>query len=79
MVGGIKLTHGFQVAVDDLHLREEDETLEDGVGEPLDETVGEALVVVDLDQLVQIHPAQKKMEKKITLEFVEYVHDYSQH
>ena len=61
--------------MDDLHLREEDETLEDGVGEPLDETVGEALVIVDLDQLVQIHPAQKK----ITLEFVEFVHDYSPH
>ena len=41
----------------DVLLVEEEETLQYGVGEPLYEAEGEALVVVDLDQLIQVHTA----------------------
>ena len=44
----------------DVLLVEEEETLQYGVGEPLYEAEGEALVVVDLDQLIQVHTAHNK-------------------
>ena len=53
-------TDRLEITVDDAFLLQEFEALEEGVGEPADEGDTEALEVVLLDQLVQVHPVNKR-------------------
>ena len=55
----ITTTDRLEITVDDAFLLEELQTLEEGIGEPADEGDTEALEVVLLDQLVQVHPVNK--------------------
>ena len=52
-------TDRLEIAVDDAFLLEEFEALEEGIGEPADEGDTEALEVILLDQLIQVHPVNK--------------------
>jgi hypothetical protein len=54
-----KTTHRFEVAVDDVFAVQQTQTLDQRLGEPLDQIEAEALVVVFLDQLVQVETAEQ--------------------
>jgi len=59
---------GLQVAVDDAAVMQQLETLEDGVRKLADEREAEALELVALDQLVEVHAQQLKRDADVRAE-----------
>lgn len=54
-----KQTHRFEVAVDDVFTVQQAQTLDQRLGESLDQIEAEALVVIFLNQLVQVETVEQ--------------------
>jgi hypothetical protein len=55
----LKITHRFEVAVDDVFTVQQAQTLDQRLGESLDQIEAEALVVIFLNQLVQVETVEQ--------------------